>query len=313
MKLSEHPMSKTFVALAVLMTAGVAQALPFEAAYQPDSRFFYRFKNEFENDETEGPRKRSGKIDCTVVSAGRFDGEPLFSMRCSGEPSPDYPVGWWWGKDSCYGLRSDGMYEYYNCPKTLDEYRRARPGASAIVVAAPSPKRFRSKTFTIDGKKETAWSARPATQVDEENMGDDSGSEMWHSTRLGPVQWSGYFYGGFVSVMSVQLVSWKAPGGATPPAPSPAAAPSVETPWIVLAGSVEQSSPNARAQAQKTVQTLQAAGFADAKVVDGRQFPKFRCCFWSVVAGAFTNQADAKALVARLKERGFSAYAKRGW
>ena len=47
MKLSEHPMSKTFVALAVLMTAGVAQALPFEAAYQPDSRFFYRFKNEF--------------------------------------------------------------------------------------------------------------------------------------------------------------------------------------------------------------------------------------------------------------------------
>ena len=299
--------------MAILMTAGVAQALPFEAAYPPNAKFSYRFKNEVENDETEGPRRRSGKIDCTVVSAGRFDDESLFSMRCSGVPWADYPVGWWWGKDSCYGLRSDGMYEYSDCPKTLDEYRRARPGASAIVVAEPSPKRFRSKTFAIDGRKEIAWSERPAPEADVENKADDSGSEMWHSKRLGPVQWSGYFYGGYVSVMSVQLVSWKAPGGATAPAPSPAAPPSGEAPWIVLAASVDQSSPNARAQAQETAQTLQAAGFTDTKVLDGREFPKFRCCFWSVVAGAFANQADANALVARLKAHGFSAYAKRGW
>ena len=84
-------------------------------------------------------------------------------------------------------------------------------------------------------------------------------------------------------------------------------------PHLVIACSSNKRKANGRSAAQRKVDKLQRAGFRNATVADGEQFPNFGCCYWSCVVDAFASKDDAKALVEEVKAAGFKAYAKRGW
>ena len=89
--------------------------------------------------------------------------------------------------------------------------------------------------------------------------------------------------------------------------------PSHSRPWVAIAGSISQSSAKGRRQADKLAKRLRRAGFDAAKTYDGRDFPNFSCCYWSVILGGASNSAGARDLCKRAKTKGFDCYAKRGW
>jgi uncharacterized membrane protein YccF (DUF307 family) len=88
--------------------------------------------------------------------------------------------------------------------------------------------------------------------------------------------------------------------------------PSPGSPWAVICGSIDQNGRNSRSRAETLARRLNDAGI-NAGVFDGRDFPTFRCCYWSVIAGSFSSKAEAGELVQRVKNRGFDAYRKRAF
>jgi hypothetical protein len=88
--------------------------------------------------------------------------------------------------------------------------------------------------------------------------------------------------------------------------------PDAGSPWAVICGSIDQKLPDARSRADILAGRLNDAGIS-AGVFDGRDFPTFRCCYWSVIAGSFSGKAEADELVQRIKNRGFDVYKKRAF
>ena len=94
------------------------------------------------------------------------------------------------------------------------------------------------------------------------------------------------------------------------PAGGGSGCPTLDRPWVVLALSVKVGSSGAVNKANRHRDKLIEAGYSQASTCDGRQFPNFRCCYWTVAVGSFASKADAAALSKAVKEAGFSAFAK---
>lgn len=83
-------------------------------------------------------------------------------------------------------------------------------------------------------------------------------------------------------------------------------------PWAVICGSIPQEGSSSRQQAERIADRLRSTGI-DASVYDGRRFSKFRCCFWSVIAGFFASRSDAAELVNQIRAKGFDVYSKKAF
>ncbi len=97
---------------------------------------------------------------------------------------------------------------------------------------------------------------------------------------------------------------------AIPGAPTTPIAPSWSAPWVTIAGSFDQTRSGAYQDAQERALELQRAGFPAARVYDGRYFPNFRCCYWSVIVGTYSTSAEARGLAAIVEAYGFESYSK---
>ena len=86
--------------------------------------------------------------------------------------------------------------------------------------------------------------------------------------------------------------------------------PTPNRPWVVLAMSVKVEASGAQDKANQLRDRLQGAGFDQASVCDGRKFPNFRCCYWTVVAGSYASRAPAVEQMRLLRAAGFDAYPK---
>ncbi len=97
------------------------------------------------------------------------------------------------------------------------------------------------------------------------------------------------------------------PRGKSYPVPSP------DRPYVVIEGCFKQSVSGSRAQAERRADEIREAGFLSAKVYEGRDFPGFRCCYWTVIVGAFNSSSRARQVVREVDAAGFSSYSKHAY
>ena len=81
----------------------------------------------------------------------------------------------------------------------------------------------------------------------------------------------------------------------------------------MVTGSVPRTKDGARKRAEKQLAKLLAKGFEGAELFDSRRAQRLSCCYWTVVAGRFADQGDAKALAKKVKKAGLKAFVKQGW
>ena len=107
------------------------------------------------------------------------------------------------------------------------------------------------------------------------------------------------------------------PAPSPPPLPTPIGksypAPSPDRPYVVIEGCFKQSISGSRAQAERRADEIRVAGFLSAKVYDGRNFPGFRCCYWTIIIGAFNSNSHAREVVREVDAAGFSSYSKHAY
>ena len=113
-----------------------------------------------------------------------------------------------------------------------------------------------------------------------------------------------------VSTASYPVSRESGRGGQSPHESSPDTSRPGNKPWAVICGSIPQEGATSRQQAEKIASRLRSSGI-DASVHDGRKFPGFRCCFWSVIAGFFASKSEASELVSDIRSKGFDVYTKK--
>lgn len=84
-------------------------------------------------------------------------------------------------------------------------------------------------------------------------------------------------------------------------------------PWLVIAHSLQLSSPGCTKGAELRRKRLVEKGFKDAEVIDSRAAPLLACCFKSVLLGRFKTRAEARALSTSAKAKTVKTYVRRGW
>ena len=84
-------------------------------------------------------------------------------------------------------------------------------------------------------------------------------------------------------------------------------------PWAVVHASIDLDRRRGKKIAERARERLVKAGFSAARVVDGRRYASFRCCYHVVLAGRFASRAEALELVRRLKKKKIAAYARRAF
>jgi hypothetical protein len=86
-----------------------------------------------------------------------------------------------------------------------------------------------------------------------------------------------------------------------------------DRPWLVIAHSLQLSSPGCTKGAELRRKRLVEKGFKDAEVIDSRAAPLLACCFKSVLLGRFKTRAEARALSTSAKAKTVKTYVRRGW
>jgi hypothetical protein len=86
-----------------------------------------------------------------------------------------------------------------------------------------------------------------------------------------------------------------------------------DKPWLVVIDSLALFDKGTDVRAEALRKKVEAAGFADAQVIDSRQAPLLFCCYRVVVASRQPTREAALAQVKALKQKKFGASVRRGW
>lgn len=86
-----------------------------------------------------------------------------------------------------------------------------------------------------------------------------------------------------------------------------------DRPWLVIAHSLQLSSPTCTEGAEIRRKFLIEKGFKDTEVIDSRAAPLLSCCFKTVLLGRYKTRSEAKAVEAAAKAKKITTYVRRGW